>query len=203
MLLIVILILSYLAGSVNFSILLFKILGLDDPRRGYSGNAGTTNVYRMAGPVWAVIVLLLDVGRAVAVSLIARYALEPGSVTWAGLALIAGNGFPCFHGFKGGKGVANYLGFSAAITPAGAIVACIAWVVVYLLKKIPFIASFAMIAVLGVAVSVSLDNQPGAILGTLATLLLIIFNHRDNISGLMSGTPERKNTDTPGDDETD
>ena len=183
MLLLLMLIISYLAGSVNISIVLFKLLGKDDPRKGYSGNAGTTNVYRQAGPGWAALVLLLDVGRAVAVSLIARYALEPGSVPWAGLALVAGNRFPCFHGFQGGKGVANYLGFTAALSPAGAMVACIAWAVVYVVKRVPYIASFAMIAVLGIATSFALDNRPAAVLGALTTVLFIIVNHWSNING--------------------
>jgi acyl phosphate:glycerol-3-phosphate acyltransferase len=179
------LVISYLAGSVNFSLILFKFLGKDDPRNSFSGNAGTTNVYRMAGPVWAAVVLVLDVGRAVAVALLAVYALTPVQVPWTGLALIFGNRYPCFHGFQGGKGVANYLGFSAVITPAGTAVSAILWVLVYLLKREPFIASFAMIAVLAVGTIIANHFQPFAFVGTLATVLLILYNHRKNIFDLM------------------
>ena len=57
------LLLAYLAGSINFAIIVLRLLGKEDPRTTFSGNAGTTNVYRQAGKGWAVLVLLLDVGR--------------------------------------------------------------------------------------------------------------------------------------------
>jgi acyl phosphate:glycerol-3-phosphate acyltransferase len=179
--LIIILIISYVAGSVNFAILLFKFLGKNDPRQSFSGNAGTTNVYRLAGPVWAAVVLVLDVGRAVAVALLAIHALSPGQVSWAGCALVIGNRYPCFHGFQGGKGVANYLGFSAVITPAGAAVSALLWVLVYLLKREPFIASFAMVLTLAAGTIIVEHFHPAAIAGTLATVLFILYNHRKNI----------------------
>ncbi|HNW28845.1 MAG TPA: glycerol-3-phosphate acyltransferase [Spirochaetota bacterium] len=188
--LIILIIVSYLAGSVNFSILLFMFLGKGDPRKSHSGNAGVTNVYRIAGPPWAAAVLILDVGRAVIVGLLAGYALTPGQVPWAGLALVIGNRYPCFHQFRGGKGVANYLGFSAAVTPAGAVVSAITWVLVYLVRRAPFIASFAMIAVLGMGTIVACDYRPAALAGTVITVLFIIFNHRKNIEEFMGKKEE-------------
>jgi glycerol-3-phosphate acyltransferase PlsY len=174
-------VIAYILGSVNFSILIFKFLGRDDPRQSFSGNAGTTNVYRLAGPVWAAVVLILDVGRAVLIALLAVNTLTPGQVPWAGLALVIGNRYPCFHGFQGGKGVANYLGFSAVITPVGAAVSALVWVLVYLLKREPFIASFAMSLALAAGTIMAEHFLPGAIAGTLATVLLIIYNHQKNI----------------------
>ena len=97
---------SYLAGSVNFAIIFFKLTGKADPRLIFSGNAGTTNVYRQAGILWAAFVFLLDVGRALAVAVIACYFLKTHLLPWAGFFLVLGNSFPCFHGFRGGKGVA-------------------------------------------------------------------------------------------------
>jgi glycerol-3-phosphate acyltransferase PlsY len=99
--------LAYLAGSVNFAILFFKIAGKADPRLGFSGNAGTTNVYRQAGRLWAALILALDVGRALAVAALALYFLDRACVAWPGFFLILGNTFPCFHKFRGGKGVAT------------------------------------------------------------------------------------------------
>ncbi len=193
--LILLLIISYLAGSVNFSILLFMFLGKGDPRKSHSGNAGVTNVYRLAGPVWAAVVLILDVGRAVAVALLAVYTLTPGQVPWAGLALVVGNRYPCFHQFHGGKGVANYLGFTAALTPAAALLAAIVWVTVYLVKRTPFIASFAMIAALALGTIVAFGYKPAAIAGSIITALFIIFNHRKNIDEFLGN----KEKDGPSD----
>lgn len=192
---IILLIISYLAGSVNFSILLFSFLGKGDPRKSYSGNAGVTNVYRLAGPVWAAIVLLLDVGRAVAVALLATYAISPGQVPWAGLALVIGNRYPCFHQFHGGKGVANYLGFSAVITPVGAIVSAIVWVMVYLVRRTPFIASFAMIAVLAAGNIIACDHKAAAVAGSIITVLFIIFNHRNNIEEFFGRKEKEESSD--------
>ena len=69
---------------------------------------------------WAAVVLLLDVGRAVGLAALALALLPFALVPWVGLALVAGNRFPCFHGFRGGKGVASYLGFTIPIAPWGA-----------------------------------------------------------------------------------
>ena len=183
------LIFSYLAGSVNFSILLFKLLGKEDPRTSFSGNAGVTNVYRQAGMVWAAVVLLLDVGRAAAIALFAEHFLTPGQVPWPGLSLVIGNRFPCFHRFKGGKGVAAYLGFSLPITPLGAALSALAWVAIYLLKRTPFIASFAMIFVLGLGIIAGCSYKPAAIVGTILTVLFIIYGHNKNITEFIRKIP--------------
>ena len=176
--------LSYCAGSINFSIILFKFLGRNDPRSGFSGNAGTSNVYRQAGIFWAAVVLLLDVGRAVAIALLSTYILPGDLAPWPGLALIAGNRYPCFHGFRGGKGVANFLGFSAVITPLAAAISAAAWVLVYGITRITFIASFAMILILGAGTVIACDYKPAAITGTLLTVIFIMYNHKKNIVAL-------------------
>jgi len=175
------LLLTYLAGSINFAIIVLRLLGKADPRTQFSGNAGTTNVYRQAGRGWAAVVLLLDVGRAVALAALALALLPFGSVPWIGFALVAGNRFPCFHGFQGGKGVAGYLGFTLPISPGGAALSCLIWVAVHRIVHIPFIASFFMIATLGAAVVAASSGEAAPIAGTVATVLLIVFNHRKNI----------------------
>ena len=141
-------VLAYLAGSINFAIIFFKLTGKADPRLNFSGNAGTTNVYRQAGIVWAAVVFILDIGRAVAVAVLATYWLPAPFIPWAVFFLILGNSFPCFHGFHGGKGVANYLGFTAYIAPWSALLAAVIWLAVYGLYRVPFIASFFMVLVI-------------------------------------------------------
>ena len=177
---------AYIAGSVNFSILLFRMLGRDDPRYHFSGTAGTTNVYRQAGLFWAGVVLLLDLGRALAVSWAALYLLPINYVPWVGLALILGNRFPCFHRFRGGKGVASYLGFTAIISPYSAAISCLVWVGVYGIVRIPFIASFFMTFVLMVGTIIACGCQALATAGTIAAALFIFYNHRHNVVELFS-----------------
>jgi len=180
---------AYIAGSVNFSILLFRMLGRDDPRYHFSGTAGTTNVYRQAGLFWAGVVLLLDLGRALAVSWAALYLLPINYVPWVGLALILGNRFPCFHQFRGGKGVASYLGFTAIISPYSAAFSALVWVGVYGIVRIPFIASFFMTFVLMVGTIIICGYQALATAGAIATALFIFYNHRQNVIELFSSPP--------------
>jgi glycerol-3-phosphate acyltransferase PlsY len=175
---------AYTAGSLNFPILLFKMLGEDDPRRKFSGNPGVFNVYRQLGRFWAMVILLLDLCRAMGVAALSVKLLHPELVPWAGLALILGNRFPVFHRFRGGKGVANYLGFTTIISPIAAAVSAAAWVVTYALFRIAFIGSLVMVFTLGSATLYSVNFRPLAGAGTLATMASIFFGHRSNIRDL-------------------
>lgn len=181
MILILLILLGYLAGSVNFAIILLRLLGREDPRTRFSGNAGTMNVRRQAGKGWASVVLLLDVGRAAALAALALYLLPAALVPWVGTALVLGNRFPCFHRFRGGKGVASFLGFTIPLAPWGVVLSCLVWVILYRIVPIPFIASFGMILILGGATVIANDPQAALIVGTAATMLLIFFNHRKNV----------------------
>ena len=180
------LLLAYIAGSINFAIILLGLLGKEDPRTKFSGNAGTTNVYRQAGIGWAAVVLLLDTGRAVGLAALALYLLPAPLVPWVGMALVAGNRFPCFHRFQGGKGVASFLGFTIPIAPWGAVLSCLVWVAVYGIVRIPFVASFFMVLVLGGAAAWSGGAQAIPIAGTVVTVLLIFLNHWKNIVTLLA-----------------
>jgi glycerol-3-phosphate acyltransferase PlsY len=176
---------AYLVGSINFSILLFKILGEDDLRNKFSGNPGTTNVYRQLGMLWAALVLLLDVGRSMGVALISVSLLNMELVPWAGLALILGNRCPCFHSFRGGKGVANYLGFTTIISPVAAGLSALGWLLTYAIWRIPFIGSFAMVFILAAGPIAAGEYSLSATAGVSATAVLIYYNHKSNVLGLL------------------
>ncbi len=171
----------YILGSVNFSIFLFKLLGREDPRKAFSGNAGVVNIYRQAGIFWAAIVLTLDVSRAMGVAWLAVSTLPVELWPWAGFFLILGNRFPCFHGFEGGKGVANYLGFTFVLSPVSAVCSIPAWFLGYGLFRIPFIGSFAMILVLGLGTIFAFDFTRIHAAGVVTTVMLIVLAHSRNI----------------------
>jgi glycerol-3-phosphate acyltransferase PlsY len=172
---------AYAAGSVNFSILVFRFTGHGDPRDYGSGNPGATNVYRRAGIGWAATVLLLDMGRAIGVALAAGTLLPFWQVPWVGFGLILGNRLPCFHGFRGGKGVANYLGFTAVVAPAWAALGVLAWGAVHLIWRTPFLSSLAMVAVLAAGTVLVEDGTWMGSAGALATAGLIVACHHGNI----------------------
>lgn len=171
----------YIVGSVNFSILLFKLLGKEDPRKAFSGNSGVVNIYRQAGMLWASVVLLLDVSRAIGVALLSLSALPVELTPWGGFCLILGNRFPCFHRFKGGKGVANYLGFTFILSPVSASCSMVLWCIVYGLFRIPFIASFAMVLVLGIGTIFTSVFCLIHVAGVVMTVIMILFAHSRNI----------------------
>jgi len=176
--------LAYVVGSINFPIILFRLMGKQDPRSHFSKNPGATNVRRQAGLFWAGVVLALDMARAVCIAWAAIYFCGGDYIPWIGVGLIAGNLFPCFHGFKGGKGVANYLGFALFFIPWIAVASGAAWAVVYAVFRLPFVSSFSMVAILGAGMLAHFDWNLGASVGTGVTLVLIYQSHRSNIMGL-------------------
>ena len=176
---------AYIAGSINFAILLFKVTGREDPRRGFSGNPGVVNVYRQGGLASAAVVLLLDVGRAICVALIANRLLPLELVPIIGLALILGNRWPCFHGFRGGKGVANYLGFSTIIAPLASLISGLVWLLTFAVCRIPFISSFLMVFILAAGTIFTCDFHPTSTVAVLATVALILYSHHSNMQALI------------------
>ena len=172
---------AYIAGSINFSILVFRLTGRGDPRQRGSGNPGATNVYRQAGLGWATVVLFLDMGRAVAVALLAQGLAAAWQAPWVGLALIVGNRFPCLHDFRGGKGVANYLGFSLVVVPVWAVAGALAWSLAHLVWRTPFLSSFALVAVLALGSIVAGGGGLWGAAGVVATALFIVACHHRNM----------------------
>ncbi len=181
MVLLLLLIIAYLAGSVNFSILVFKFTKQGDPRDSHSGNPGMTNVYRQSGFLMAAVVLLLDMGRALAVAMLAAVMLPYSWVPWIGFGLIVGNRYPCFHGFRGGKGVANYLGFTLYIAPYAVLWSALAWLLCFACFRIPFIGSFVMVLILAGASISHCGYQFWCSAGIVLTVMFIIYGHKQNI----------------------
>jgi len=193
---------AYLAGSVNFAVLVLRMLRKGDPRGQFSGNAGTTNVYRIAGPFWAAVVLLLDMGRAAAVAVASLALLSSGQAPWVALGLLAGNRYPCFHGFSGGKGVGNYLGFTAVLAPWWAGASCVAWVALWAVVRRPFIASCLMIVVLGAGQVAWVRPSAGGTFAVFLACAFLFLNHRENFKGLSQekarqGTPRNSGSRHP------
>lgn len=172
---------TYLVASLNFSIILFKMLGKGDPRDKFSGNAGATNVSRQFGKIWALLILLLDMGRAGAVAMMGLWLLPATFVPVLGAILVVGNQKPVFHRFRGGKGVAAYLGFTAFISPFVAGISCLVWVLAYGLFRQPFIGSFFMVAILGLGTMNYFSWAWPAVIGAGVTVALIFRAHKANL----------------------
>lgn len=176
---------AYFAGSINFAILVMRIFAKKDPRKFSSGNPGTFNVYRNFGIRWALPVFLLDIGRAAGIAFLAIGLLPKSAVPFVALSLILGNHFPVFHGFSGGKGVANYVGFTAVITPLWTLAGLASWVLVYKIGREAFIGSFFMVAVLGIGQMAFAGFHAAPCILTSLTVALIIYFHKENILGFI------------------
>jgi glycerol-3-phosphate acyltransferase PlsY len=177
----------YLAASFNFSVILFRVLGKGDPRDEFSGNAGTANVARQLGMFYGLVILLLDMGRAGAVAQLGAWLLPERLVPILGFFLVLGNQKPLFHNFRGGKGVASYLGFTLCLSPPSAGVSCLVWIFAYGLLRQPFIGSFFMIAVLGLGTMIHYGWSLPVVSSANLTMGLIYLAHKPDMIAYRGG----------------
>jgi acyl phosphate:glycerol-3-phosphate acyltransferase len=209
MLVILFLVVAFLLGSVPFSYLFGKQAKNIDLREHGSGNLGSTNVFRLLGPVWGSCCLILDMGKgagAVALmSLAVHYWPPQFGVTildqadlWRIMAAVAaalGHTFSPFVGFKGGKGVATTAGGFAFLAPYAVLVATVAFLAVFVTTRTVSIGSITAASVMPVAVLFFelKSDDPSKTIILFATLicLWVLFKHRSNIQRLREGTEKR------------
>ena len=181
--------LGYLLGSVPFGIVMARLFGLGDLRQIGSGNIGATNVLRTGNKPAALLTLLGDAGKGAAAVLIARALFADDAAQVAGFAAFLGHCFPIFLGFKGGKGVATWLGTMLALAWPVGLAACATWLVVALLFRISSLAALAA-AALSPIWAILLGLTSYAVL-SIALALLIFIRHRANIERLIAGDEPR------------
>ncbi|HZK20721.1 MAG TPA: glycerol-3-phosphate 1-O-acyltransferase PlsY [Oscillospiraceae bacterium] len=198
-----ILIISYLLGSVNFGIIISKLIHKKDVRDFGSGNAGSTNVYRTFGAKSGVIVLLGDMAKGIIAVLAARVAIKyfgaaDYTLYFSGLLCVLGHMFPVFFKFKGGKGVATTTGIVLLTEPVVFIAVFIAFFLVALLFKYVSLASIiaAIAYTLGVTISACIEQPASEVLIIRVVVsfiisMLIIISHRENIKRIKNGTEKR------------
>ena len=180
---------SYLIGSLPFAVLVSRALGQADPRTYGSGNPGATNVLRGAGHTAAALTLIGDAGKgALAVWLGRR--VGSGGETLAiacGAAAFVGHVFPVFLRFRGGKGVATFLGVLLAFELWLGLACCVAWLAVALASRYSSLASLCAAVVAPVLLGTidGLDAKLGVVVAMGA---LLVWRHRSNIAKLRAGT---------------
>lgn len=177
---------SYLLGSVPFGIVIARAFGLGDLRKIGSGNIGATNVLRTGNKLAAFLTLILDAGKGGIAVLAARAALGEDAAQVAGIAAFLGHLFPIFLGFKGGKGVATFLGTLLALSFPVGLAACGLWLVSALITRISSLSALVA-AVLSPLAAYALGH--GEIVGFCLILAVVIFErHKANIGRLLAGT---------------
>ncbi|MDZ4086086.1 MAG: glycerol-3-phosphate 1-O-acyltransferase PlsY [Tabrizicola sp.] len=181
--------LGYLLGSIPFGILVTRALGLGDLRQIGSGNIGATNVLRTGNKQAALATLLLDGGKGALAVLVARWLLAEDAAQVAGLAAFLGHLFPVWLAFKGGKGVATFLGLLLALDWMVGAAVCLTWLVTAAVGRISSIAALVAAASSGLWIMFLTDGS--LFLLALILTILIYVRHAENLKRVKAGTEPR------------
>ena len=178
---------AYLVGSINSAIILSKVLKLPDPRTQGSKNPGATNMLRIGGKKIAAFVLLIDVWKGLSPILLA-YSYTSSSLELSIIALFAflGHVYPVFYSFKGGKGVATFIGGLIGINPLVGLSFILIWL--FIAKVLNISSLSALVATLLtplVFYFIEMDIEATGVITLIC--LWIFFTHRSNIKRLVSG----------------
>jgi len=178
---------SYLIGSISAAIIVCKILNLPDPRTQGSNNPGATNVLRIGGKKAAAITLIGDGVKGAIPVLIAQYiGVDLFTMTLIALAAFLGHVYPIFFGFKGGKGVATFLGALFALNILVGLSFALIWIFIAKVLKISSLS--ALIATLITPVIFYFLSDKNLIATYIIILMCfwIFYTHRSNIQRLLS-----------------
>ena len=183
-------VLAYLLGSIPFGVLVTRVLGLGDLRRIGSGNIGATNVLRTGNKGAALATLLLDGGKgALAVVLARAFVGAEDAAQLAGLAAFLGHLYPVWLGFRGGKGVATFLGLMLALDWRVGLACCATWAVVVALTRISSIG--ALVAAALSPLWLLTFGQGRMLLLAMILTVLIYIRHAANLARIKAGTEPR------------
>lgn len=180
---------GYLLGSIPFGLLLTKAMGLGNLREIGSGNIGATNVLRTGNKGAAAATLLLDGAKGAVAVLLARELAGEAAAQITALAAFLGHCFPVWLGFKGGKGVATFLGLMLALAWPVGLLACATWLATAVISRISSLS--ALVAASWSIMWCLLVGQGQVFFLTMILALLIIWRHRENLARLKAGTEPR------------
>ncbi|NMY35472.1 MULTISPECIES: glycerol-3-phosphate 1-O-acyltransferase PlsY [Pseudomonas] len=178
-------IIAYLLGSLSFAILLSRLTGHPDPRMSGSGNAGATNMLRLAGKKLAVLTLLGDLCKGLLPVLLANQLNLPlQQQAWIGVCAVIGHMYPLYFRFRGGKGVATAAGMLLGLYPPAALLAVLAWLLTFQLTRT---SSLAALIATPLTLPLLAWQEPAALLPMCGLTALIVWRHRGNLRDLMAG----------------
>ncbi len=178
--------LSYLLGSVPFGLVVTRMMNLGNLREIGSGNIGTTNVLRTGSKKAAALTLLFDAGKGAVAVLIARALFAEDAAQLAGLCAFLGHLYPVWLKFRGGKGVATFLGLMLALNFVVGLLCCATWLFIAAGLRISSMAALVSVAAAPLWMVLRHDGQL-LLLGLILTILVYI-KHAPNIRRLKNGT---------------
>ncbi|MEI4231952.1 glycerol-3-phosphate 1-O-acyltransferase PlsY [Roseovarius sp. D22-M7] len=182
-------VIGYVLGSIPFGMVLARLMGLGNLRDIGSGNIGATNVLRTGNKFAAALTLILDGGKGALAVLLARAFAGEDAVQLAGLMAFLGHCYPVWLGFRGGKGVATFLGLLLALAWPVGVAGCLTWLAVAALSRLSSLA--AMVAAGSSALWMLILGHGAAIVMALVLTGLILWRHNGNIARIRDGTEPR------------
>ena len=182
-------VIGYLLGTIPTGVLLARAMGLGDLRKIGSGNIGATNVLRTGNKKAAALTLLGDALKGAAAVLLARAFAAPDAVQFAALTAFVGHCFPVWLKFRGGKGVATFLGLLLALAPLAGVIACAIWALTAKLGRMSSLA--ALLAAGWTPIVVMLIGRGDLFALTTVLAVLIYLRHAANIARIRKGTEPR------------
>lgn len=185
----IVLLFGYLLGSIPFGLVLTKMAGLGDLRSIGSGNIGATNVLRTGNKKLAAATLLLDALKATAAALIAHAVFGHNAGLFGGFAAFIGHLFPVWLGFKGGKGVATYIGTLLGVAPLMVLIFAVAWLSVAFITRYSSLS--ALVATLVIPVVLWILGVEEAAVVTAVMTVITYWRHKQNIERLIAGTESK------------
>ena len=183
-----IILVSYLFGSIPFGLLLTKIFLKKDIREIGSGNIGATNVLRSGNKILGYLTLVLDILKAVLPILYIKFFMNDYLYISA-LSIFIGHVFPIWLKFKGGKGVASYLGILCCLDIFTAIIFGVVWISIFILFKFSSLSS--LLASLTIPIFHFFYNSNSDYYFYFMMFILIFFTHRENIKRLINNTESK------------
>ena len=182
-------ILGYVAGSIPFGLVLTKLAGLGDVRDIGSGNIGTTNVLRTGNKGLAAVTLAADILKGTAGVLIGHTVAGPGGALVGGFGAFLGHLFPVWLGFKGGKGVATYIGVLLGLAWPAALIFCVIWLLVAVISRYSSLS--ALVASAAAPLIMAFTGSKGMVAVSIVITLLVFVRHHENIRRLLSGNESK------------
>ncbi|WP_298967300.1 glycerol-3-phosphate 1-O-acyltransferase PlsY [uncultured Methylobacterium sp.] len=180
---------GYLCGSIPFGLILTRLAGLGDVRAIGSGNIGATNVLRTGNKGLAAATLLLDALKGTVPVLVAGRLAGPDAALAAGLGAFLGHLFPVWLGFKGGKGVATFIGVLLALSPLGLLVFAALWLGLAFWLRYSSASALTASAATPLVLAATGETRMALLFIVLAALLW--WKHAPNIRRLLDGTEGR------------
>lgn len=188
---IIIVLICYLIGNISFSFLLTKLKLKKDIREFGSGNAGTTNVLRVLGKKYAVMVLIGDVLKGVVAVLIGKFFGSSQIVTiLCGLAVVIGHNWPALMNFRGGKGIATSIGVFLMYDPIVALICIAIGIIIIAVSKYVSLGSISGMAIFPL-VTLLFSRGTENFIFAFIIAVIAIYKHRANIGRLIKGTENK------------